>query len=232
MPPPAEARAARDQRDLEGVVGDGRSVVELEQLGAVPDHGRGRPRQEPAEHLAQLLQGAEARVVIELDVRQHAPSRRRGSSSERSDSSASITSHSPLAPVRVRQALADRGADQPAGLQPGSAKCVRRPSPRSSSCRGCRRPRSSAAATLSSAEQAGRGALRHAPLARPHALGVLGRHGAGVVELDPVAVGQVLGRVPDAPVEHPVGPQRLAGRGSRAASEPLTSAPSERAARA
>ncbi len=179
----------------------------------------GAPARNRANSSRSSAQRGEAGVMVELDVRQHRDLDLR-LSIERSDSSASTTSHSPSPQCGVGQPAADR-CRRSASPAPSRRRAARgRASRPWSSCRASPPRRSSAAARVSSASSAARGrsGMPRSRAARRSAF--ISPIADGVVELDTLARRQVRGAVPDGGLEHPVGCQALeigAGGAIRAA---------------
>ena len=127
--------------------------------------------------------------MVELDVHARPRPRCDSASNERSDSSASTTSHSPAPQAALRARRAQLAADEVAGLQPGASSAWAAIERRRRLAVRARRSRSSRFSALSS-RAARRGQLAQAARARGDALGVVGRDRGGD-ELDVVAGGDV-----------------------------------------
>ncbi len=231
-----EARAAR-RSARPHVVGDQLGAVRAARSssGRSQTHGRARrPRQELARTASRSSPAsAKRRVVVELDVRQHARSRPRA----RAASGRTRRPRRPATRPSPQWPFASPPPTGPPISQPGSS-----PAPRSAwttidevvvlPCVPADRDRAPQRASARRAARA-RDASGQPPLAgRDDARGCPARDGAGVDHLDPLAGREVLApRGRSRASSTPVGAQRRR-YGPSAASEPLTSAPSAWAARA
>ncbi len=181
---------------------------QLDQLGAVPHHTAPRASSRNARKAARSS-ASEAKLAWWSSSTLVSTAISTASESiERSDSSASTTSHSPAPHCALgRPPPTGAPTSQPGSAGGGAQDVHEHRRGGRLAVRARHRDRAPQRAQL--AQQLCAGPLAQPPLARRRPLGVLGGHGAGVDDLHVLAGGQVGGVVADARLQHPIRAQAL-----------------------